>query len=268
MFESNNSTQNYRSWLSEELLKRQQKNPAYSMNAFAKSLGLSAPSLSQILSGKRPLSAKAARTVIEKVKLSPNESISFLASVVREGIVGKEGLELKARKIPGACKELELDKFQTISNWYHFAILSLARLKTNKWEATWISNQLGISKVQARTAFERLERLELIAKSGDGFRRTSEHLWVRTEQGADAIRKYHRECLEKSIGALDQQGAPLEYFSSVTLAVNESKIGKVRQNIKGFRDRFCDSIEAGPQDGDRVYMLAVQFIPVSKIGVE
>ena len=52
--------------LKDELKTRQERNSSYSMNAFAKSLGVSSGSLSNILNKKRPMTAK----LIERLGLA------------------------------------------------------------------------------------------------------------------------------------------------------------------------------------------------------
>lgn len=53
---------------------RKDKNPRYSLRAFARSLGVSSGQLSEILSGKRPLSHKLARRVSIALALTDQES--------------------------------------------------------------------------------------------------------------------------------------------------------------------------------------------------
>lgn len=61
---------------------RKEKNPRYSLRAFARSLGVSSGQLSEILSGKRPLSHKLARRISIALALTTEESqkLIFLVS--------------------------------------------------------------------------------------------------------------------------------------------------------------------------------------------
>jgi len=61
---------------------RKDKNPRYSLRAFARSLGVSSGQLSEILSGKRPLSHKLARRISIALALTEAESqkLIFLVS--------------------------------------------------------------------------------------------------------------------------------------------------------------------------------------------
>lgn len=243
---SGESFQGYRLWLSQELVRRQSKNPSYSMTAFSRALGMSAPTLSQVMSGKRPLSAKAARRIAEKCGVSAAELQSFLFS-----------------SEDSAFENLELDKFQAISHWYYFAILSLAKMRGNRMTAEWVARQLGITRSEAQEALDRLVRLNLIVAIGRGFKRTAGPIWVPTEN-TGAIRKYHRETLEKALTALDEDIVPLELLSSITLVADEKRLQQARSLIKKFRDRLTSFLETG--EGDRVFTLAVQLFPVSRKG--
>lgn len=53
---------------------RKDKNPRYSLRAFARSLGVSSGQLSEILSGKRPLSHKLGRRIAVAMALTEDES--------------------------------------------------------------------------------------------------------------------------------------------------------------------------------------------------
>jgi len=61
---------------------RKEKNPRYSLRAFARSLGVSSGQLSEILSGKRPLSHKLARRIAIALALTEEETqkLIFLVS--------------------------------------------------------------------------------------------------------------------------------------------------------------------------------------------
>ncbi len=174
---------------------------------------------------------------------------------------------IQARKPEGteifcaSYQELELDQFQMISHWYHFAILSLAGLKNNSANPDWIADRLGISAKEAGEGFQRLLRLKLVKKKGAGFIRDVKPLWVSTDRSSGAIRNYHFETLEKAKTTLEEGQGQLELYSSITMLADESQLESARPLIKKFRDRLCKHLESG--NGQRVYTLAVQLFPVS-----
>ena len=67
----------YRSFLKHALEARTGRNPRYSMRAFARDLGFSAPRLCNIFAGKYGLSLSAAREIGSKLGLSESELQDF-----------------------------------------------------------------------------------------------------------------------------------------------------------------------------------------------
>lgn len=63
---------------------RKEKNPRYSLRAFARSLGVSSGQLSEILSGKRPLSHKLARRISIALALTEVEGQRLLQLVSQQ----------------------------------------------------------------------------------------------------------------------------------------------------------------------------------------
>src|ERR1039458_6348832 len=69
--------ENYRSYLKAELADRASKNEAYSLRAFAKSLGFSSSFISEVIQGKKTLSGDAASKIAMQLELNETESRYF-----------------------------------------------------------------------------------------------------------------------------------------------------------------------------------------------
>src|SRR4051812_2340511 len=110
-------------FLKSELSKRCERNPRYSLRAFARSLGVSHTVLSLVLAGKRPLARKSALRISERLELDPTQKATFLQ-------FGDPGPRFQAQ-------QLSLDQFALIADWYHYAILSLLELPRARFEAAW-----------------------------------------------------------------------------------------------------------------------------------
>lgn len=137
---------NRRLWLLQELKTRQFRNKSYSLRAFAHSLGISPASLSKILTGKRELSLGLAEKIAERCLFSTEERRNFFAGIQ----------EVRPVKKQASHHVLEIETLAVIADWYHYAILSLAKLRNQHANATWIAGRLGISKRDAQSALERL----------------------------------------------------------------------------------------------------------------
>jgi uncharacterized protein (TIGR02147 family) len=257
----NGVAENYRFWLVQELAKRTRRNPAYSLRSFSKALGISAPSLSQIISGKRPLSRQAALKIIQKCNMAPEEARVFLSSAL-----GSDWQDALKKIDPafdgGEFAELEIETFRAIGSWHHYAIMSLGDIPNNQANPEWIASELGISKKEAKEAFERLEKLGMIALKGKGFYQATPPSFVSTRGYEGAFRAYHQQTLHKAEEALGLSDTLLEFFSGITMAIDESNLPKARKMIRDFQIRLCRTLEAGKRE--RVYTFSVQLFPLSK----
>lgn len=249
----------YRIWLMEELAERTRRNAHYSLTAFAKQLDISAPTLSQVILGKRPLTRKTALKIVGNCSFTPDQRNSFLSSILNF----RSPLPLQGASARQTYQDLEPEIFQMISKWYHYAILSLGDIKPNFADSKWISERLGITEREASDAFDRLLRLNLIHKKQKGFSQASSPLWMPTAQpSANTIRQSHLQNLKKAEQALYDDTTKLELYSTLTVAVNERYLPDVRVAISKFRESIREIVDRGSRG--RVYTLAVQMFPISK----
>ncbi len=261
-YETAPAVENYRLWLVKELTERTRRNPSYSLRSFAKSLGVSAPSLSQILSGKRPLSRKTALKIIDRCAISPEQGKAFLMAAMGESWqTALNRIDASAEPV-NEFQQVQVETFRVIADWYHYAILSLGDIPSNHASPVWIAKKLNISLRTATNAFDRLLKLGLIKKRGKGFYQSAKPLAATTKiELSAALRHCHLETLRLAEKALEEGQAPLELFSSVTMAIDETKLPEARELIKKFRRSLCRLLESG--DRQRVYTLAVGLFPVS-----
>jgi uncharacterized protein (TIGR02147 family) len=261
-------TTDYRVLLREELLQRMNSRPSYSSNAMARDLGLSKAFLSQIINGKRKLSAKSALSITRRLSWTPRKQKLFIDLVRYDVLKTNDGKELLWRDIErqlGRAKcfsDLDVEQFKLISNWYHFAILELCELKSFQGEPAWISHQLGISELQARDAVERLVHLGLLRREGAKLSKTRDNS-IRSVP-SEAIRRFHEEHLGKAAKALRTAHFSEREFSGVTVCTSPRQLEKARKMIQEFRRELMAVLESGPRT--RVYHLAVQLYPLSKEG--
>ena len=145
---------------------RAKNNPRYSLRAFAKDLGFSAPRLSGVLNRKFGLSAEAASRVCKVLRYDAKTSDFFITSVQAVHHRSKNLRGIAQAKIAGRKRvfnQLDADQFSLISDWFHYAIMELIRTEPLAVSDTRrIANLLGISLIESKNALDRLLRLELI----------------------------------------------------------------------------------------------------------
>ncbi len=252
----------YRRWLLTQLNQRRQKTPSYSLRSFSKKIGISPASLSQLISGKRPLSKKMAEQVASRLCLSPAETHRLVQSAILEKFQSLSNPEATSSVPCRKDSQIEMDIFRTISDWYHYAILSLVQLPEAKSDPSWFSTRLGITLLEARQAIQRLERLGFIVKEGRKLRRSTPSLSTPDGVTDSAIRKYHFQMLNKAEEALERDPVSERDFGAITLAIDPSRIPEARKLISKFRKQMATVLAGGEKK--RVYTFSTQLFGLDR----
>lgn len=241
--------------LLEQLRLRQSKNPSFSLRAFARVLDTSPSHLSSLISGRKKLTPKMVAKLIDKLDLQDSEN-----EMLVEGLLSKKS---KKTEVPLDLKIMQDDEFSLISEWYHYAILSLSKLD-NKADARWIAAQLGIDPMLALQAFHRLRRLGLVVVKDGKFRRATKHLDTTTDIPSKAIRSYHRQNLELASEKIETVPVERREYSTITMSVDASQLPLAKKMINDFKHKFSKQL-GDPKKASDVYTLAIQFFPVTKM---
>ncbi len=93
-----------------------------------------------LLTRKKKLSPTQAIKIIQKLNLTEQESLELLSDIHPEL---KSALNRKLE-----VQELTTEEFNLISNWIHFAILSLSYFKDNQSDHQWISRKLNLIAIK------------------------------------------------------------------------------------------------------------------------
>lgn len=249
--------QNFRRLLQDRLLESCRKNPQYSLRSFARSLDVSPSALSAMLNGKRPITSKMKLRLGSALGLTTDELMQFSSASSKTKKPKQSSYHL-----------LELDLFAVISDWYHYAILELTKIKDFDIDTLAISKKLGITKSEANFAVERLKRLGFLAQDSKGkwIDATPNSGFVTNIQGKTTSlgsKKLQTQILEKSIQAIEQVSLEKRNHTSMTMAINSKDLEYAFEQIKKFRRNLCNDLESSP-DPDEVYQLHIGFYPVTK----
>lgn len=241
-----------------QYLRRRERNPLYSTRAFARDLGMSQGFISLVLNGKRKLSMKSALELSANLAMTRQETRAFLDAVALELQGGA-----RARTEPFA--QLELDGFKLISQWYHIAILDLMLVEGAKADGAWIAKRLGLTRIQAKDAVERLKRLGLLKEQGGRWIKTKAKLEVPTRRSDTAIRAFHRQMISKALEELsksDQKNFDAREISAITLPLDPKRMVEVKRHIDQFQKEMIEIFGAGRCS--ELYQLNVQFFPLTR----
>lgn len=246
-------------FLKNQLEQRIQANPRYSMRSFAKALGIHAAELSLVLRGERTLSYTSSQKVIQNLGLTPGQQKKFMEVLQFE----KNGVTI-IDSPPDSKTHLQVDKFQKISKWYHFAILNLLNTPNFKWTPAHISKRLGISQIEAGFAMQDLLAEGMVSLQTNKSKKNPQLkvIQVETPLPSSVIRNYHHQVLGKAQEAL--QEIPMDYreFQSVGITCSIKDIPKIKAALNELTDSFIE--QQHKPNGEEVYQLQVCFFPLTK----
>lgn len=243
--------------LQNELLLRKKRNPHFSLRAFAKWLNISPAQLSQMLTGKRTITVKTLKKITDRLDYSPIERTDIMLKLTAsENEAGADSQKMQMLE----------DQFQIISDWYHFAILSLTKIKGASPDPRWIASRLGISVEDAQQALARLQRLGVIELKPK-FRQICDPIEVISDVPSAAIRKYHKEALGLAQEKLETVPLNKRNFESITIPVNSKQIGFLKKQMDHLINLALKQSNEDVQknNSDEVYQLNIQLFPLTKV---
>lgn len=173
------------------------------------------------MSGRKKLTPKLASKIIDTLDLDHDSYSSLIEEMVPH-----------PRKAKVNLPELQIlpeDEFKLISDWVHFAILSLAHVKRNSADLNWIAKKLLISPKAAKEAFQRLQKMGLIQNQGSGFIQTSKPLTTTADIPSSVIREYHKQNLNLASSKIESVAVAKREYSAITMAVDPKKLAKAKK---------------------------------------
>ena len=120
---------------------------------------------------------------------------------------------------------------------------------------------MAIEELEAQTALDRLTRMELIEVVDGKMQRTALPIITSNEIPSNAIRKFHKESLEKASNSLDDVPVALREISSMVMAIDPKQLPKAKEYLKKVKRRVSKLLET--DNPSEVYLLGFQLFPFS-----
>ena len=242
-------TTKIKNYLNNVLEDRIQKNPRYSLRAFAKNLEENPATLSQILSGKRSITDKRLKKFAARLDLTPEELLQECG----------EGTD--------NYKVLTVDFFKVISDWYYDAILELTKVANFSSSTRWISKTLGLDYNQTKVAIERLKTLDLLDTSikNDWIDNSEKNLVsFDSDYSSVALRKYQKQILEKSHESIDLHQRGVREHNSFIIGCDKNLSGEIHKKIQAFQLELAEYIETNSIEINEVRALHFGSFPITQ----
>lgn len=246
----------------------------YSYQQFSQDLGFQKSSyLFQILSGNRPLTEIAAKTIAESIPLRKGQRKYFLA-LAKHGRVKsakdrheafRDILEIRTK-----CLNTDADRqmLQYFSDWYHSVIRELVCLPDFQPEPSWIAQKIQppIKTEDAAHSFELLKKLDFIKFD------KARSCWIQTEvkiTSSTDVRKlglmaYHHDMIQRAQDSLLGVPAQERKIEALTFSVSEKEFLAIKDQLDVFVKKLIASYPQNDQF-DRVAQLNIQLFPHTDI---
>lgn len=238
-----------------------------SLRSTAVHLGFSAAYLSQLLSGKRPLTHKAASKIAKAIQLTPTER-HILMLIAQNEALGSEkhtpAVHELLRKSGVNFVAQDPDVLRVISEWYHVAILEMTFLPDVVTVGT-VTKRLGISKMMAAAALKRLKKLGLLVADPKGrLIKNESNTAFATSTSDTAYSNFTKQMIRLGLDSVDNQEVTDRLIATYTLPIHKSQLPEARKMMREFARRMlslCKAQESDQSvpDPDAIFQLNVQF---------
>lgn len=242
----------FRHFLQQDLARRCAGNEHYSLRSYARHLAIDHATLSQLLRGKRTLTARVIAELGQRLGLDAEAIARYQA--VEAAAAGDDTAGSELRLLAQQAAELIADPF-------HFALLELVRVRGFRPDSRWIARLLGAGVDEVNVALQRLVRLDLLRMDGD--------TWVdrcgAAVAPAGAFPAAVLEALLARIRALPQRGdaaAAAPFTASTTIAIDRARVTAVVERLDRLRREITALLEHD-EHRDAVYQLEIAFFPLT-----
>ncbi len=261
----------YRKFLKNVILEKQSKNPKFSLRLIARQLGMAPSSFSEVLSGKKNLSYDMALTIGTNLGLKSKEVDYFCLLVKRDSAKRldlKKAIQKKLESLNprGPVHNLDVDMFSLISDWFHLALLGVLVLDIEDKTLENLSALVGIERMQAEAALDRLIRLGLVElKENKYYSRTSSDIFVNAKISTESLHKYHRQMLEKAKESLEGQKFDERLVRTENIAIGEDQLEQADAYVEEFFTKMA-SLSSKTKKKTKLYHLGTHFFKLSREG--
>lgn len=236
--------------LRKEFAHKKMRNKGYSLRSFARHLSMDSSNLAKILNDQLIPGERLKRKIAEKIGLESQDLYQLLRYSQTED---------------SDYSNHDLEVFNIVSDWYHYAILELLKLPQyhKKVDVSLLAKDLGISKQVAEASLERLVKMRLLRIEQGTYENTAySSSSIINTASSKAHRNQQRQVLEMAIAALEQVPVEKRSQCSMTLAIDSKKLPLAQKMIKQFQRKLGRFLS----DSDRlddVYHLSISLYPTT-----
>lgn len=222
--------------------KKIDKNPAFSLRAYAKFLNIDQSTLSKVLKGKRNISYERMRDCLIKLEASQEEINS---------------LEIEKDQRQGDYIEVD-EQSVAISDWKYWAILEFLKTQHN-FELKSISDIFNIQQDEVIDILKELIGQGFIDKDYNLLRPNNS--WTNKKSTSQTRRELQKKFLSLSKYAIDNVPMDKRYHGSLTIAVDNKRVPELKERLIQLQEEFGKNAQKSGHLNE-VYQVCISFFPL------
>lgn len=240
--------------INSEFSARKLRNSSYTLRAYARDLDISPAYLSLVLNKKVQISKKKAKHIIQSI-YSPKESKQLLSLIetIEERFFFK-----------GQIPEYKKVYSQITLTWAHYATLEAFNLCNFSLNIEQLSNQLGIEPENLQKIINDLINLNAIYEE-NGELKSNELSFstIKDKNTTKSRKQMQKDLLNKSLKAIDSVDIKKRNHTSMTIAINDTVIDKMKERIQTFQRELCNEASSLSSNKENaVYQLQISLFPL------
>lgn len=237
-------SQNFLNFLRSEYDRRLTRNSKYSQRAFARDLGISKSLLHDVFHEKKSMSFKTMKSVASQLGLKDTE----LSTIVDD-----------------SRSSMSQQEFSQISNWYYYAILSLAKIPNTPADPSIIARRLGLQESEVVEALQTLEKMNLIDTQNGRLVRQSSSLSADWKVPSIYLKHFHSQNLSRAERAMFNAPFEAREINSLTVALSKNQYLKIKKQLSSFQKKIMKTLDES-SEAEHVYTFAFQLFPQTDKG--
>lgn len=239
---------NFAAYLEREFLERRNRNPSYSLRAFAKLLGVDQSTLSKFFNGARDLSWTIRNQCLERLGASETVIAQF---------------EEERRTLLSEYTEIEESLMAVMGDWRYWGVLEYLKID-NSATMHVLADRFHLKAEEMEEILGQLLKLEFIQHDGNAYRLLKpNNTWVDGSKTSEARKMLQKKLSQLSFAAIDEFGIESRYHGSLTVAVDKNKLPEIKDKIMAFQAELGQYIQK-KSSLNEVYQLTVSFFPLTK----
>ncbi len=235
--------------VSDYLKKSRLKNVKFSQRALAKKLLVSSSTLSDLVNGRRHVSAKKALSILNRLpEVDP---------------IRRAKLEMRIQSSFEKRVPLNKENYDIILEWVFLGILCVLELDNAPHTSHEIGDALGVNIKKIESALARLTKLGMIKKNLEN-RYTIECAYFETtDEIADSrIAEAHINDMDKAKDALRRLPPQLRDFTSLVVSGDMTRLAAAKKLARRFFMQLSRTLTGSQRN--EVYKISLQIYPLTQ----